>query len=265
MNKLLDIISTLLMFAVSICAIVMVVIDTFGGRATTSYMRLIVVMLSLLGLYLSSSFLRREHVCRDFARFRKATADDFERVIVSLGGVDVKVFASSCEAERYLARRIREAQKDVCDLSWTDRYSPYASLSQRKKSNAAYERSIDIASERVIYREIFVFSEEGRKEKLRRRLAQSAAGYSCRYFEGAISIPRIQFAMIDREEVVFDSPWDAGKHYAIKHAALIDVLGAYFEKAWEKAVPLVEGKQVHHERLRRVLVDGLSDVDVRQV
>ena len=108
-----------------------------------------------------------------------------------------------------------------------------------------------LRSESLIGR-CFVFGDGRRKEKLKRRIEENCAGYSCRYYPQPCSIPRLQFVIIDREEIIF-----ASSSYptlcAIRQAELCEIFQAYFDAIWSEAVPLKEGGNIYLDEVDKVL------------
>ena len=169
-----------------------------------------------------------------------------------MNAVGVEIFKDSAEQEVYLAKRITEAKKEICDLTWKEKLSLSSALPKRVRTHKTYESSIARAAKKVPYREVFTFSDDRRIEKLKRRLAEKLPGYSCRYFPSPCEIPRLQFVLIDHEEVVF-----ASSSYpflcAIRQPELCAVFSEYFETIWSVAVPLKDGDVIHQDEVDKVL------------
>ncbi len=253
MRKFLAAVDLILLSAVALASIAITVLDyskafeSVPFFADVNYSTFGVVLLSFVGLHLVYVDLDRRH-----DRLSEAVREEADRILRGLQGMEITVFATSEEMELYLARSVSEARQEVCDLSWKGSISASASLKPRKRSHAVYEASIDRTSERITYREVFVFNDKRRTEKLERRLKKNRPGYSCRYYPEPISVPRLQFVLIDHAEIIFASS-SYPKLCAIKHPELSEIFQGYYEEIWRQAIPLIEGDKVYREEVAKVL------------
>lgn len=209
------------------------------------YSLLAVLLLALIGIHLGSSHLEE-------TKFRDDTLERLRAFSESSDRPAIRVFDNALSLERYLSRRIREAESEVCDLSWKHRISAGFAVGSRKSSHHAYERSVAAAAKRITYREIFVFNDSRRLEKMIRRIEENRDCYSCRYFEDESRIPRLQFVIIDNREVVFFAVAPNATLCALESKELVGVLKPYFEEAWLNAIPIKDGKVVHHATFKAV-------------
>ena len=251
MGKLLKKIDSILLLIISVFAIIFTVVDTFNINinnpifADINYSVLSVVLLAAIGLHLI------------VARFQDDSSEDARKadtikIITSLDGVQIELLASTREMEIYLAKRILEAKKEICDLSWKNTLSRTYSTNPRQKSMKTVENSIKQVSDNLPYREVFVFSDVRRKEKLQARLKENKSGYSCRYYDENSKIPRLQFVLIDEEEIIF-----ASSSYpvlcAIKHPHLARIFQSYYDDVWEKAIPIKEGPILYRDSIDKIM------------
>jgi predicted protein tyrosine phosphatase len=259
-----------------LCAIsiAITVFDAFGMFASVPILKqlnlplLIVLLLSFIGLAIVVSTVEQRRFEDKQTEFDKTLPLEFTKVILGVGGI--RVFKDSAEQEEYQAWRISPANKEhakkVCDLTWKEKISPLFAAEQRVKSHGTYEESIDKACDEIEYREIFVFSERRRREKLLRRLKANKPGYLCRYFDipHEFEIPRLQFMLIDGEEIIFASS-SYPKLCAIRHKELGEIFQKYFDDLWNKATPIREGKDhVNHAELEKIFkeeADLRSELD----
>ena len=245
-NKLDD----LLLILVCLAAVVLSVLSFFGVLDGIEFFKkfnytiVTLAVVSLVGLHLVSQASKQE----DFRNQFPLTA---ERIIASLRGVSVIDFRDSAEQEQYLAKRILEAKREVCDLSWKEALGRGFAVGRRARTHSSYEKSISKIASQVVYREIFIFSDERRIAKLHRRIQEDAPGYSCRFFDGGSPIPRLQFVLIDGEEIVFASS-SYPRLCAIRHVPLAAIFESYYNEAWENAIPLKEGKKLYAANLAKV-------------
>jgi|GEM_PF-4950787 len=264
--KVLRYVDTALLVALSIASVVIAICDYFDLLQSISifakpnYSALLIVLIAGIGLHLAVVHVERLHFYESLNGGSKHILEGFrvstDELIRGVHGASVKVFKDSAEQELYLAERIRVAGVEVCDLSWKERMSRESALPRRIKSHKSYESAIGKAAGRITYREVFVFNDERRKEKLKRRIAEGVAGYSCRYFPDPGIVPRLQFVIIDKQEIVL-----VASAYpclcAVRQAELAQIFQAYFESIWSAAIPLKEATKLYHEELRRIL--GSSD------
>lgn len=230
--------------------------DNIDFFKTIDYVPILFVLISFIALHLGVSHLSTASFEERFSGGAAEINSGFERyaesIINSVHGVKLTTFRDAGEQELYLARRIKEAKLEVCDLSWKEQLSRHYSLKSRKKTHKSYEIGIAKACKTIPYREIFIFSDERRKEKLQRRIKENIPGYSCRYFNKSSSIPRLQFVIIDREEIVF-----ASSSYptlcSIKHKELGSIFQSYYNDVWDHATPLKEGDRIFSEEVEKAL------------
>jgi hypothetical protein len=172
---------------------------------------------------------------------------------ISLG--ELRVFTDAVEMEQHLAKRVMEAKNSVCDLSWKSRISEGFAAGYRQISHGNLDRCIAEASARISYREIFVFNDTRRVEKMERRLSEQNDGYSCRYYKDDTRIPRLQFVIIDDEELFFFAASAHSQLCTARSPELCRVFKPYFDEAWNHATPIKDGPRIHDkevERIRRI-------------
>lgn len=238
-----------LLMIISVASIVIAALDFFGAFESVpffqelNYSVIIIILLSTIGLHIAITSVGQ-------SEFEDRLPAEFAKIVRSLEGVSVEVFPSTVELENYQAERVSAAKKEVCDLSWKEKLGPGFSVKPRLRSHKSYETSIDRASGRIPYREIFVFSDRRRKDKLLRRLKAGKSGYSCRYFIGS-NIPRLQFILIDGEEIIFASS-SYPKLCAIKHKELGEIFQSYYEELWNAATPIKNGDVIYREELDKI-------------
>jgi dTDP-glucose pyrophosphorylase len=246
MSKTISTMDVLLLGGVSISAIVVAVLDSLNVFGTIAFFSelnislITLVLLSIIGLHVAVTSARQS---------------DFElklpEIIRGVAGVSVQVFADAAELDKYRSERIPEAKKEVCDLTWKEKLSSGYSVKKRVESHKLYENSIDKASDSIIYREIFIFTDLRRIQKMSQRLKARKSGYSCRYFSATQDIPRLQFVLIDREETIFTSTTNTTL-CAIKHKGVGEVLYSYFNEVWERAIPIKDGTIIHYDELDKI-------------
>ena len=102
-----------------------------------------------------------------------------------------------------------------------------------------------------MYKEIFMFNADGRKEKMKKRVQENSEAYSCAYYENS-SVPQFQFVVIDRKIVIF-----ASSRYKLPIAIVNDEIGQlftnYYDELWENAIKIKEGVKIDTEAYQAAL------------
>jgi len=156
--------------------------------------------------------------------------------IASLKGVELTPFESGIDLLNYVTRRLRQAQSQVDDLSWSPIVGLGSDLSNAQKAYREYEEHITKISDKVAYREVIVFNHPARIENLKRRITENSPGYSCSYYETP-DVPLLQFMIIDRCEVIVLSDQFQTK-FALRHPYIVKLFEEYYEEIWKNAIPI---------------------------
>ena len=85
--------------------------------------------------------------------------------------------------------------------------------------------------------------------------------YSCSYYDNIKQpkFPKLQFVIIDDEEVVFVSSAYSPNFCAIRDKRIVSIFNNYFNQAWEFSVVIKDKKQVKQdviEKIRTAYVKG---------
>ncbi|PJE96443.1 hypothetical protein CUT44_18245 [Streptomyces carminius] len=241
-------INIVVLFVVTLTAAAVSVGDLFGLLPDNwrGVPAVTLVLIAGIGLHIGISHMSSE----DF----QTTALGLLRKIEREARVpEIRVFEDSVEIENYLGKRLLEAQKSVCDLSWKKNISAGFSASGRQLSHTYMDKCIASTSDRIPYREIFVFSDPRRVEKLRRRLREKKKGYSCRYYRNDSEIPRLQFVIIDDTEVIFFASANDSPLCSVRNTEVAKVFRSYFDAAWAVAVPIKQGPVIHQQEVDSIL------------
>ena len=160
---------------------------------------------------------------------------------------NVKFFKDIDEVDNYIAKRISEAKESVCDLNWQDfmTTNPMPRNEAKKKHisnqiDKEIRKFCNHKKDKREYKEIFTFSYERNIDKMLDHINYGSV-YSCRYFdnkEEKTKFPKIQFVIIDEEEIIFVSSSYAPHLYSLKGKELVGVFRKYFEQAWQLATEL---------------------------
>jgi len=260
--KALRLIDAILLLLLSVAAIAIAIghftgiISIISWLPKPEYEVLLLVLLGAIGLHLGVVHFERIQFQNSFAGGADHLIAKFvehaTELLRGVHGAHVRVFSNSAEHELYLAKRFDDATVEICDLSWKELWSRHTELPVRVRARKTFETSVVKAARRISYREVFIFSDERRKAKLQRRLIENAPGYSCRYFPTPCSIPRLQFVIIDHNEIVFSSS-SYRVLCAIRQDELAQVFQSYYEMIWAAATPLKDGLKIYDEEVAKVL------------
>ena len=176
-------------------------------------------------------------------------------IINSLQGLEFKKFNSANEVMSYVNKRLSQAQKQIDDLSWR----PSVNMGFAVYSPELDTENIDQVTkitQRVPYREIFMFNRSDRLPRLKGLLEQDLPGYSCVYYESD-SVPLLQFMVIDKEEVIILSEPLKSK-VAIKHPDIVQLFCEYYDEIWHNATPIKLGTSLHQETIEKLFTKHLA-------
>lgn len=217
----------------------------FLPNYSQNYPMITLLLLAGLGLHLVTTRVSSEN-------YESESLASLKLLLQNNRPTDVRVFEDSAEIENYLGKRISEATKSVCDLSWKNKIGPGFSASSRQLAHGYMDKCIAAASKRIAYREIFVFNDPRRVEKLRRRLAEKSGGYSCRHYPES-RIPRLQFVVVDDAEVFFFASAPDSILCSVASVELAKVFRSYFDAAWGAATPIKEGPHVYQDEVDSIV------------
>ena len=255
-KKILDFISGLiehaLLLSVASFALGLSALDLFGYiNATSVFGRsiesILVLLLSSLCLYIMAE----RHKLR--SSIKKLNSDQIEDIkylieketnilLEAQKGLQFRHFTSTEAQMKYQTKKIQAAKNKIEDLTWSHKLSKKVNLPSRKKVENEYENALTEASSRIYYREIFIFNKQSRLEKLKRRLKENKPGYACAYYQDT-KVPRMQFMIIDEEEVIFASS-GLPIRCALKHKQFAKAIAEYYETVWENATPIKDGNEI---------------------
>ncbi|MFZ5903103.1 MAG: hypothetical protein ACOYZ8_06105 [Chloroflexota bacterium] len=237
------------------------ILDFLGVLDSVSWLAGRIPTLTLLVIGLMAGYLiieRKSHLekmNRDLGNsienlsheLRKST----ESTIASLNGVEIKLFDSGTELLQYVNQRLKQAQNQIDDLSWSPIIGLKSDLNTSRKAYQEYEEHITKASSKIAYREVMVFNHPARIENLQRRIAENAPGYSCSYYETPI-VPLLQFMIIDRQEVIVLSDQFQTK-FALRHPHIVKLFQEYYEEIWRNSIPIKIKTEIKSDVVSKIL------------
>jgi len=171
--------------------------------------------------------------------------------IASIKGVEVTPFESAADLMRYVTQRLKQAQNQIDDLSWSPIDGLESNLNNSQKAYKEYEEHITKTSVKIAYREVMVFNHPARVENLQRRIAENAPGYSCSYYEQP-NVPVIQFIIIDKSEVIVLSDQFQTK-FALRHPYIVKLFQEYYEEIWKNSIPIKNKTEIKLDVVSKIL------------
>ena len=206
-------------------------------------------ILNLLLLSIITHFITLSFKTQSDSKEIIARIDDIQSMVIqSIRGVEKRNFLNITELDSYVAKRIKDAKFSVLDLNWQDfREMPKSHYQiNRNFTDNEIDKSIESFCKRkrkseeknkTIYEEIFTFPETNKEnlEKMKKRI-EYGEFYSCYYYETnnlkpILKFPKLQFVIVDNEEVIFASSEYNGDLCAIKDKKLVNICLNYFMQA----------------------------------
>lgn len=182
-----------------------------------------------------------------------------KKIIDSLKGVEINLFEKIDEVDLYIAHRIQVAKKSVYDLNWQDHLdknpNPRNPVDREYTENEIDKNIKEFCSEPTakVYREIFTFSNNRNVQKMDVHITYGDK-YSCSYYDNITNpkFPKLQFVIIDDEEVIFVSSAYRPNFCAIRDKRIVSIFNNYFEQAWELSEIIKDGRNINQETINNI-------------
>ncbi len=187
-------------------------------------------------------------------RIEHLVTDGTERVIRSLGGVDIDRFANLQECYEYIADRVLKADTTVDDLTFG--FKEPLITPDTQKAYDRYLEAICRASSRrgktISYRVVMSFPAIENISRAKSMLQQNLIGYRLRYYEFTqTNLPALlSFMVVDAREVIlgfYRAPYLPSEKeitMAIRHPDVVQLFQDYFDSIWLGAKTLKEGGKI---------------------
>lgn len=183
-----------------------------------------------------------------------------KKVIHATGGIEYYAFRNSTEFMNYLADRISQAESSVYDLTWvenkhSERPPGYEEAEQK------YHSAIIRNSNRIQYRDVYIFCDKPKYQKLQKILEQNPLPqrYHCRYYPNS-KIPRPVFVIIDESEVLLYGIAAAGMYCSVRHVPLVEMFKNFYLTVWSEANKLKDGPTIYKDEYNKVMQGLKSSV-----
>jgi hypothetical protein len=174
------------------------------------------------------------------------------KIIDSLVGVEKQTFNSMNAVDEYVTKRIKEATSRVYDLNWLVSDKP-SNRDVEKDRLTRFHKNLNNGithfnnnKKTDFYREIFVFHYPLKVDVMKSRL--NFEKYSCKYYHKNNKFPKLQFVIIDDEEVIFiSSLYKNGQLCAIRDKIIVALFIHYFDYSWKNALLIREDGKTENE------------------
>ena len=192
----------------------------------------------------------------------KKNADSNMTMIFDTLGINYRFvrFDTGAAMYEYVTKRINEAVESIDDMSWRhfsrsmELWATTLEDRREKQARDEYEKATSRASQNLQYREVFVFNDPARIERLKLRIEENSSGYSCRYFP-KMQAPRIDFVVIDGKEVIFlYEGRNAAERCVLQHKDVSNMFRIYYEELWQAAIPIKDGALTELGKARAITI-----------
>jgi hypothetical protein len=219
----------------------------------TFFLLLAIAIHFVASTYLERDLLERRHDI--LTRIDHST----KTIIGSLNGIEIKFFDNIEQADLYIAERILNASRSVSDLNWQDFFennpTPRSAV-ERQVADEVLDKSITAFCSKNhsgVYQEIFTFSN---RRNINKMLAHITHGdnYSCSYYDKSKhpKFPKLQFVIIDDEEVVFVSSAYSPNFCTIRDKRVVSIFDNYFDQAWKLSQVIKDNAGINQNVIKRI-------------
>ncbi|MBK8244323.1 MAG: hypothetical protein IPK88_12920 [Saprospiraceae bacterium] len=257
-DKLLELFDKIILISVTIICGIVIFLGLMGKETVFGW--------TINYAYISSVFLcaiTSHYIFSIFGTFGQRQIENkidksVSNIVESLNGVEKTTFNTIKEVDIYVASKIRNAKYSVQDLNWQDFRTPSSSHSQQHRLELDDEIDESINSfckrkrseqlkRKSIYEEIFTFPPSNRRnlQKMKSHIKNGDV-YSCYYYETLeeLRFPKLQFVIIDTEEIIFVSSEYKENFCAVKDRRIVNICSNYFMQARELSTII---KQKNHQ------------------
>lgn len=265
-EKAIKIIDIIILIIVAVLSAVFAFVDLFSDKYVINYSFLACILLFAITIhFIASAFLEMDLLKKNQNISTKIDSAA-KTIIDSLKGVEINLFEKIEDVDLYIAQRISVAKKSVYDLNWQDHLKSNPNPRNpvvREYTENAIDKSIKdfcLESTAKVYREIFTFSHTKNFNKMLTHITYGNK-YSCSYYDNARHprFPKIQFVIVDDEEVIFVSSAYRPNFCAIRDKRIVSIFNHYFVQAWELSKVIKENKTINQELIEKIRNTYIKD------
>jgi hypothetical protein len=260
MKRVRTIIEYAALSALAAISIIIASLDLIGLLDASNWLAQRIPALTLLGIGFVAGYLILERrgtldqiaisLEQHHQEILQTVTSSSSRTIRSLKGVEARTFNDGASFISYFAERTRQAHR-VDDISWGTPVPP-SSAREKEVYDSYYQVIAEVASKPdVIWREVVMFIQKSRFDRIKPLLLAGIPGYSAAYYDAVSkeAPPRMTFAIVDGEEVFLAS---YGLRVAVRHPDIVEYFSQYYEDIWKNGNTLKIGSQVDMEAVRRL-------------
>lgn len=265
-EKIIKIINITILIAVAVFTAVFAFIDLLSEKYVIDYSFLACILLFAITIHFIASVFLEMDMLKKHQDISTKIDTSTKKIIDSLKGVEINLFEKIEDVDLYIAQRISIAKKSVYDLNWQDHLKNNPNPRNpvvREYTENAIDKSIKYfcsESSAKVYREIFTFSH---KKNFAKMLTHINYGnkYSCSYYDNKQHprFPKLQFVIIDDEEVVFVSSAYRPNFCAIRDKRIVSIFNNYFEQAWELSKVIKDNANTKWDIIEKVRTAYIKD------
>ena len=258
-EKTLKIVDISILIGVAIICVISACLDVFGITEPNYSVMAFILLSAITVHFITAGFLDMDLLKKNQDISTKLDIAT-KTIIDSLKGVEINLFDKIEDVDMYIAHRITVAKKSVYDLNWQDHLeknpNPRNPVDREYNENAI-DKSIKefcLENSSKIYKEVFTFSHSRNFQKMEAHIAYGDK-YSCSYYDNLTKpkFPKLQFVIIDDEEVIFVSAAYKPNFCAIKDKNIVSIFNNYFEQAWHFSDKIKEGKYIDIETINKII------------
>lgn len=260
MEKTRNTIEYILIFITAGVSIIIAVLDLAGLLDTIPWITQRIPTITLLGIGFVASYLileRRgkiDEIANSLKQQESNIADlvstSFRDTIRALEGVEVRTFDNGADFISDFLERARTAKR-IDDVTWGEEVPP-TSGQELEVYEPYYDAMSEVASKPdVVWREVIMFVQRSRFEKIKQFLKADLLGYSVKFYHSISTEmpPRMTFGIVDGEEVFLASQ---NLRLAIRHREIVQYFAQHYENLWQKSKSLKIGNKVNQEEINRL-------------
>ena len=265
-EKVIKIIDITILIAVAVLSAVFAFIDMLSEKYVIDYSFLACILLFAITIhFIASAFLEMD-LMKKHQDISTKIDSSTKTIINSLKGVEIKLFDEIADVDIYISQRILSANKNVYDLNWQDfhksnpnpRNPAVKEYTESELDKSIKEFCADNKSK--VYREIFTFSYQKNFQKMLTHITYGDK-YSCSYYDNIKHprFPKLQFVIIDDEEVIFVSSAYRPHFCAIRDKRIVSIFNNYFEQAWTLSKVIKDKYDIKHDIIEKIRTAYIKD------
>lgn len=264
-EKVIRTVDVTILIAVGVICAIYFCLELFGFKKVDFALMSFILLLAITLHFIAAIFLEMDLLTKHQDISTKIDTST-KTIIDSLKGVEIKLFDKIEDVDFYIAQMITSAKKSVFDLNWQDYLksnpNPRNPVVREYTENAIDKSIKEFCSESSakVYREIFTFSHTKNFQKMLTHITYGDK-YSCSYYDNIKHprFPKLQFVIIDDEEVIFVSSAYKPHFCAIRDKRIVSIFNNYFEQAWTLSKVIKDKDDIKHDIIEKIRTAYIKD------